>query len=397
MKQHFLIAHQAGQTELAQRIADAIREKQAELAQAAEPTTLGQAVERGGEQLAAFGLSPELRALYAASQPGTLPERVASRTQEELNRGKVLGSQATQGTFGPMQGEPVTPEPPQQHTDLWRQQQGLYERELEKEQGFQGRLAKEHPIGYWGTQYAPLGLSLAKLGLRGLRGLAQRGMVSAAEKGRAALSAADEALLAEERGRLGGVVQRGSRTTENIQRLETKMTPEQRAQMATMEQPGGEIPQLQQRVAQSELEALPGQAADIAEKDITYANLNQVLPQTFEQRLGQSLSGRAAWQAAKPTLARYGPIAAGTAIGAITGGVPGAAAGWAIGGYNRPMFRAIYRMAQKAPIKYQFFKVMSSLTPEVGPTSYLPYSAGVAAARKPPWLQTEEGENAQSQ
>lgn len=95
--------------------------------------------------------------------------------------------------------------------------------------------------------------------------------------------------IASAAGKLGGEVQKGSRQVENLMRLEGSMTPQQRALYQQLEA-AGIVPNLQQSVAGSTLEALPSQAATIGARKAELAALQAAAPQTAAARTSRLLT-----------------------------------------------------------------------------------------------------------
>jgi hypothetical protein len=104
-------------------------------------------------------------------------------------------------------------------------------------------------------------------------------------RARAGAQAAGEVAeqVASARGALGAEVQKGSRYVENLMRLGESMTPEQQALYAQLEA-SGVVPKLQQAVAQSTLERLPGQASTIATKQAALDAAASGAPQAVAER-----------------------------------------------------------------------------------------------------------------
>jgi len=120
--------------------------------------------------------------------------------------------------------------------------------------------------------------------LRKGRDLVQSGTARAGAQ--AAGEVAEE--VASKAGQVGGEVQKGSRQVENLMRLEASMTPQQRALYGQL-QSAGVVPDLQQAVAQSTLEALPSQAATIAARKAELAALQGAAPQAAASRTADLL------------------------------------------------------------------------------------------------------------
>lgn len=129
-----------------------------------------------------------------------------------------------------------------------------------------------------GTAISSAGARLASLA-RGKAGQA------AARAGQQATEE-ESAKLASLVGQYGGEMQKGSRYVENLMRLEESMTPAQRVLFEQLKQ-SGVVPQLQQRVAQSTLESLPGQAASIAARKAEVEAAQQALPQAIAARTAE--------------------------------------------------------------------------------------------------------------
>lgn len=132
-----------------------------------------------------------------------------------------------------------------------------------------------------------LGWAGRKIGGLG-RALIDRGTQRAEEQ--AAKEVADE--LASAAGKAGAEVQKGSRYVENLMRLEEAMTPEQRALYAQL-QASGVVPNLQQSVAGSTLSALPQQASTIAARQAELAALQQGAQKATEDRAADLLAPKA--------------------------------------------------------------------------------------------------------
>jgi hypothetical protein len=138
------------------------------------------------------------------------------------------------------------------------------------------------------------GLSLAGGAIgKSLGGLASKVAGRAGEKlglatAKAGTQAAEDvaAPIASATGELGAEVQKGSRYVENLMRLQESMTPAQKALYQQLEQ-SGVVPNLQQAVAQSTLERLPGQAGAISSKQAALEALQQAAPQAVKERAAQ--------------------------------------------------------------------------------------------------------------
>jgi hypothetical protein len=115
-------------------------------------------------------------------------------------------------------------------------------------------------------------------------------MISRAET-KAGEKAAEEVAekVASARGQYGAEVQKGSRQVENLMRLEPAMTSEQQALYAQLEA-AGIVPGLQQQVAGSTLERLPGQASTIAERKAALDALTADVPQAVASRKAELLT-----------------------------------------------------------------------------------------------------------
>lgn len=184
-----------------------------------------------------------------------------------------------------------------------------------------GGLARDSGIGA-GVGLAGYGLGQASEAVGDkLSGALAR--LRTAAQGRAAQQAADEgaAQVASLAGRLGGEVQKGSRQVENLMRLEPSMTPAQQAELAA-QRASGTVPALQQRVAQSTLEALPDQAQAIASREAELRAAQASLPQAIAARaaeLQKPQMGKDALSFAKsyaePVIAAYAADKAGEAMG----------------------------------------------------------------------------------
>ncbi|MFZ2196862.1 MAG: hypothetical protein WAV13_03950 [Thermodesulfovibrionales bacterium] len=129
-----------------------------------------------------------------------------------------------------------------------------------------------------------LGKALAKA-----RGGASRLLDMARARAGAQASKETAEQLGSVAGKVGGEVQKGSRYVENLMRLEASMTPEQRALYAQLQQ-SGVVPKLQQSVAQSTMESLPGQAGTIAARKAELAALQEAAPEIVKSRTAELLN-----------------------------------------------------------------------------------------------------------
>lgn len=135
-----------------------------------------------------------------------------------------------------------------------------------------------------------IGAGLGRLGAKtaeGGRALVSRGTERAAQQ--AEQEVADQ--LATAAGKVGGEVQKGSRFVENLLRLEQSgsLTAAQKSELAAL-RASGVIPKLEQSVAQSTLNQLPGQAGTIAARQAELAALQQGAARATQDRASQLLT-----------------------------------------------------------------------------------------------------------
>lgn len=330
-------ADAAGDTQLAQHIADRIKS-----ARAATPKdkTWGETIGSGVNSFFGRG-DPKKPEAFAPRQLGQQYLKAASL----LVPGTGL---ASMGTSGALYGAGASDAP-----DL-------------------AGVAKDAAVGSLAGAAAGKVLSVAGKGLGwiGRKGVEKSGLASARAGAKAAEEVGGE--VASAAGKYGGEVQKGSRYVENLMRLESEMTPAQKALYQEL-QTKGVVPNLQQQVAQSTLEALPGQASSIAARQAELAAAQEGAPAAVLSRTKDLLSTNEAKHQLAERAWRYGPVALGSAVGTALGGPLGTAVGALSGAGTRPMVQALRRMVKTPAIQKKIGDAMQS----VGDNSLAHFLEGV--------------------
>lgn len=196
-----------------------------------------------------------------------------------------------------------------------------------------------------------LGKTLAALGGRAAGGARQA-------ESRAVGKAADEitAQIAAARGSLGGEVQKGNRLVENLRRLGPQLGPQEQQIVADLEQ----------RLTQSNLQSLPGQAATIATKDAELAALKTGASQALKDRTADLLSTAEVKRKTMERALRYGPVAVGSLAGHVMGGPLGGAMGALAGAGTRPMVRSMIRLGKDPAVQKAVYDAVANAAPATG-------------------------------
>lgn len=207
-----------------------------------------------------------------------------------------------------------------------------------------GGLARDSALGAGvGVAGYGLGQTLGAVGRKvagSARGLAVRAEAKAADK--AAKEVAEQ--IASAKGALGGEVQKGSRLVENLQRFGTHLGPEEQAA----------ADDLVQRVEQSNLRSLPGQAQAIAARDAEFAAAKTGASEAFAARKADLLSTDEMKRQVLARALRYGPVALGSLAGHYVGGPIGGTVGALAGAGTRPMVRSVLRMSTNPAVQKAF-------------------------------------------
>lgn len=111
------------------------------------------------------------------------------------------------------------------------------------------------------------------------------------------------------------------------------------------------IRQLQQRVTQSTLDALPGQAQAIAARDAELAAAKTGASEAFGARKADLLSTDEMKRQVLTRALRYGPVALGSLAGHYVGGPIGGTVGALAGAGTRPMVRSVLRMSTNPAVQ----------------------------------------------
>lgn len=201
------------------------------------------------------------------------------------------------------------------------------------------------------------GLGAAGYGLGALLGSAGRGIAGWARGkatqavARAGEKAAEEVAtgISSARGALGGEVQKGQRIVENLRRLGPELSPEQQQL----------VNELEQRLTASTLESLPAQAGTIATKDAELAALKSGASEAFNSRKADLLSTDEMKRQTIARILRYGPVAAGTALGTAVGGPMGSAIGALAGAGTRPAIQSLRRLAKNPAVQNAVFSQLA--------------------------------------
>ncbi len=204
------------------------------------------------------------------------------------------------------------------------------------------------------------GLGAASRGLQGASDAATARGVAMGEKAAAAETASA-------RGALGNIVAQGNRTIENLQRLKGtgNATP---AQLAELERLQPEIARLEQRLLESNLQALP----DILPKiEGAQSALAELAPQS--ERAAAATAERTSPRAALSRLGeralRYGPAAVGGLVGHKIFGPMGGGYGAATGLVLRPALRSMLRLAKDPSVLPRWAGPASKLLGAIAPAA----------------------------
>lgn len=168
--------------------------------------------------------------------------------------------------------------------------------------------------------------------------------------------------VAEAAGALGGEVQKGNRFVENLMRLGSTGTPQQKAAIQAMEQ-AGILQELRERLLDANIGDLPAQAGLINARQLALQDLQNNATKLIAKYAQEVASP---WAQLKPRLQRYAAPALGSLVGGGAGAVVGGGVGLALGGGEggtagavagglagagaRPAARALVRMAQHPAI-----------------------------------------------
>jgi hypothetical protein len=313
MMRDLATADAAGDTELAQHIAGRI--KAARASGASPKPGIAESGVRGALQGASFGFGDEAAAAIDAALPSFLRNKVSDEavgggatygeryqnardyyrnrnaSAEKANPGTYLAGQLTGAVAAPggslgagAKGARALVAPVAQGAAA-----GLGYSDADLTRGEVGDaltdVATGGALGVGGHYASKLvGGGLSRLAARG----AQRESLAAARAGTQAAGDVAEGVQSAA-GKVGGEVQKGSRYVENLMRLEAEMTPAQKALYSQLEA-AGVVPNLQRAVAQSTLEALPGQASTIAARQAEFAALQAAAPQAVAERTQQLLT-----------------------------------------------------------------------------------------------------------
>lgn len=280
-----------------------------------------------------------------------------------------------------------------------------------------GAAAEKEGMALGAAIGAPLGVGAQALGEAGgevlgrfLGWIGQRvgGKVAAAEQKALEMGAEKTAKeLASRKATLASRTQEANRFVENLLRLESTgaLSGDQSAQLAALRQ-SGVLPALEQKLASSMLEDVPGAAGRIDIARSAYEGLRDTEHVAAQQAADELLSGGEAKRQVSERLKRYLPTLVGAAMGAdkqgvlggaavgyLVGGTPGSAlVGGLAGSALRPAGHALRRMASHPAVQRGIYAPLDAGFSAAGEAaeSALPAAAGAAAragmgqAQQPP-------------
>lgn len=317
MLQDLATADAAGDTALAQHIAGLIK-----TARQNAPPAVGtpEAALRGAAQGATLGFGDELEAgwksLFGQPYQQTRDKLRADEANARSQHPYVYGGSEIAGSIlpsaiaaGATGGTSLAPTLAKSALPLAAGQgalQGAGYSNADSARGLVGDTALGGGLGVLGYG---LGQGLGAVGraaTRSARGLAVRATSRAADQ--AAQEVADR--IASAQGALGGEVQKGNRIVENLRRLAPELTPEEQDAMRLLEQ----------RLAASNRQSLPGQVGTIDRLDSELQGLKSGASEAFQARKAELLQP----QILKDTMSlakSYGEPLAANAIGGPTAGM----------------------------------------------------------------------------
>lgn len=205
------------------------------------------------------------------------------------------------------------------------------------------------------------------------RGAQRAGEHVAAAESKAREMAAEKVAseIASAKGKLGATTQEANRAVENLLRLESTggLSSEQQAALAILRR-NGTLPALQQKLADSMLEQVPGAAGRVDIARSMMEGLTERAPQATEEGASAILSGEEAKRQVGERLKRYLPTIAGSMMGAGPGGVAGymlggspteALIGALAGAGVRPAVRAGQRMLAHPAVQRGMYAPIQSM------------------------------------
>lgn len=228
--------------------------------------------------------------------------------------------------------------------------------------------------GTIGAGAGVLGSLLSDAGAAGLERLREFASGRVADAGAKATDMAAKKVAAEvasAKGALGAATQDANRAVENLLRLEQTgaLTADQAGLLATLRQ-NGILPALEQKLADSMLEKVPGAASKVDLSRAAYEGLANNQGEAVAQGAEDLLSGAEAKRQVMERVNRYAP----TVVGALGGGAAGGAAGFLLGGSPtealigglagagiRPALRAGQRMLAHPAVQSRVFSPIERL------------------------------------
>ena len=192
--------------------------------------------------------------------------------------------------------------------------------------------------------------------------------------------------LSSASGDLGAVVQQGNRLVENLMRLEStgSLTPAQ-AQLLSKMKASGQWDELVNRLAQSNLDDLPGKAAEVEARQGVLSQLQGGKDEAFDAARKAVADPMAQ---VMPRVKRYAAPVAAVLGGGGLGGVVGLAAGGnpvevgfsaLAGAGTRPAVNAVQRMFRHPAVQRPIFAALQRLT-QTNPEALGRFAKPLAAA-----------------